>query len=79
MPILTAKEVIEHLKDYDDNEELLITWWDSKFIDNRFECGEHLDDVMGAGERFLEHQAIGYVNDVMEESLEYLKARDGRS
>lgn len=76
MPILTAKEVIEHLKDYDENEELLITWWDSKFIDNRFDCGEHLDEVMEAGDEFIENVAIGYVNDVMEETLEELKEEE---
>lgn len=73
MPILTAKDAIKHLNDYDKDELLLITWWTSEFIDDRFECGEHLDEVMEAGDEYIEDVAIGHVNDIMEEALEELK------
>ena len=76
MPILTVKEVIKHLEKYNENQELLITWWDSDFIDKKFECGEHLDEVMDAGDTFIEKQVIGYVNDWMEHSSDYLKSRE---
>jgi len=76
MPILTAKEVIERLTKYDENEELLITWWTSKFIDDRFECGEYLEAVMDAGDEFIDNVAIGFVNDIMEEALEEAKEEE---
>ena len=76
MPILTAKQVIEHLEKYDENQELLITWWDSDFIDEKFDCGKHLDEVMDAGDSFIENNMIGYVNDWMEDTLEGLKEEE---
>jgi len=76
MPILTAEEVIKHLKDYDKDETLLITWWTSKFIDDRFECGEYLEAVMDAGDEFIDNVAIGFVNDIMEEALEEAKEEE---
>ena len=76
MPILTAKDAIEFLEEYDKDETLLITWWTSKFIDDRYECGEYLDSVMEAGDEYIEDVAIGQVNDIMEEALEEAKEEE---
>jgi len=76
MPILTAKDAIEFLEEYDKDETLLITWWTSKFIDDRFECGEYLEAVMDAGDEFIDNVAIGFVNDIMEEALEEAKEEE---
>ena len=76
MPILTVKDAIEFLEEYDKDEVLLITWWTSKFIDDRFECGEYLDAVMESGDEYIEDVAIGHVNDIMEETLQEIKEEE---
>ena len=59
MPVMTAKEIVETFKKFDENETILVTWWlQTDFPDYDLEVGDEE----------LENNAIEIVNWAMTEA-----------
>ena len=84
MLIITPKELIETLKRYNPDEQLLVTWWSTEDvemlmtddgIDDAEKAGDIWDEVIDTLDKNTSDFAISYVNDELS-SLVYEKLEE---